>query len=200
MRDAGHPSGDELDFIASDLDAEEEAGEINVFGGLWTSRVTSHLPLSKVAEHITRPNVERSIRLVSAAMRRARITTPRIAVAGLNPHAGENGLFGREEIDVIAPAIEALKAEGELVAGPFPPDTVFPSARKAGMNAIVTMYHDQGQIALKAVGLGKSVTILAGLDIPIATPGHGTAYDIVGQGVADMEGIRSALALCRSLM
>jgi 4-hydroxythreonine-4-phosphate dehydrogenase len=200
MRDAGHPSGDELDYVASALAGGHAAGEINIFEGLWASRVTSHVPLSKVAELITRENVENGIRVVARAMRRAGIPRPRIAVAGLNPHAGENGLYGSEEVEVIGPAVQALRAEGENVEGPFPPDTVFPRARSEGMDAVVTMYHDQGQIALKAVGLGKSVTFLAGLEVPIATPGHGTAFDIVGKSVAEAAGIRSALALCRTLM
>lgn len=200
MRDAGHLSGDELDFIASRLPERRAASEINVLDGLWVSRVTSHVPLSRVAELITRENVEQAIRIVAAAMRRAGTPAPRIAVAGLNPHAGENGLFGPEEVSAITPAIQVLLAEGEHVEGPFSPDTVFPSARKENMNAVVTMYHDQGQIALKALGLGRSITLLAGLAVPIATPGHGTAFDIVGKGIAEMQGIRSTLALCRAMM
>lgn len=200
MRDAGHGSGDELDFLASRLPDGKAAGELNVLDDLWTARVTSHVPLSQVASLITQPAVERSVRLIAATMRRVGVARPRIAIAALNPHAGENGLFGREEIDVLAPVVEALRAEGEDVSGPFPADTVFPRARSDGFNAIVTMYHDQGQIALKSIGLGKSVTALAGLSVPITTPGHGTAYDLVGKGVAEMGGMRSALALCRSLM
>jgi len=200
MRDAGHPNGDELDFIAAGLEGGHAAGELNIFDGLWASRVTSHVPLSQVAGLITRDRVEGSIRLIAAAMRRSGIERPRIAVAALNPHAGENGLFGMEEIEVIGPAVSAMRAEGEDVEGPFPADTVFPRARTTGLNAVVTMYHDQGQIALKATGLGKSVTYLAGLDAPIVTPGHGTAFDIVGQGVAEVAGMRAALGLARSLI
>jgi 4-hydroxythreonine-4-phosphate dehydrogenase len=116
-------------------------------------------------------------------------------VAGLNPHAGDGGTFGREEIDVIAPAIEAGKAEGISADGPFPADTVFLRARKGEFDAVLTMYHDQGQIAMKLMGFDKGVTLLGGFPFPICTPAHGTAYDIAGRGIASVDAAHEALKL-----
>ena len=195
MRLAGHDAGDELDFAIKRLAFDGPCGEINILGDLWTSRVTSHVPLRAVGDLITRDRVHAAIALIANALKQSGKADPHIAVAALNPHAGEGGAFGREEIDVIAPAIEDAKAEGLHVEGPYPADTVFPQAETRGIDAIVTMYHDQGQIALKLIGLGKAVTLLAGLPVPIATPGHGTAFDIAGTGTARIDGLASAIDL-----
>ena len=112
---------------------------------------------------------------------------PRVAVAAFNPHGGDGGVCGREEIDIIAPAVAGLNAEGLDIAGPFPADTIFLKARDGLFDAIVTMYHDQGQIAIKLMGFSKGVTVQGGLPIPITTPAHGTAYDIAGQGRANVD-------------
>lgn len=194
---AGHRAGDELEFLSARL-SPQAAGEINVLGALWTSRVTSHIPLRAVADHITAASIGKAVRLIHAAQTAAGLT-PRIAVAALNPHAGEGGLYGSEEAEVIVPAVAALAAEGLPVEGPYPSDTIFPRAARMGWTAVVTMYHDQGQIALKLIGLGESVTLLSGFPVPIATPGHGTAYDIAGQGVAKSQGLAAALALTARL-
>ncbi|WDR03498.1 4-hydroxythreonine-4-phosphate dehydrogenase PdxA [Devosia algicola] len=199
MRDAGHVNGDEFDYLSGRLGIGSNAGEINCLEDIWTSRVTSHIPLAQVATHITREAVEASVRLLHDMMVRAGIETPRLAVAGINPHAGEQGVFGTEEISIIGPAVAAMRATGLNVSGPYPADTIFPQARAGGLVGIVTMYHDQGQIALRLLGLGRSVTLLGGLAVPITTPGHGTAFDIVGQGKARMDGLRSALELCKRM-
>jgi 4-hydroxythreonine-4-phosphate dehydrogenase len=198
MAMAGHRAGDELEFLTARLAPAAPVGEINVLGDLWTSRVTSHVPLREVAGLITAASIGRAVRLIRDAQAGAGIA-PRIAVAALNPHAGEAGLYGREEIEVIEPAIAALRAEGLPVEGPYPSDTVFPRARRDGLTAVVTMYHDQGQIALKLIGLGEGVTLLAGFAVPVATPGHGTAYDIAGKGIARRDGLAAAVALVRRL-
>jgi 4-hydroxythreonine-4-phosphate dehydrogenase len=121
-------------------------------------------------------------------------------VAALNPHAGEGGLLGTEEIDVIAPAIERARAAGVLAFGPLPPDTMFVRARKGEFDAIVTMYHDQGQIATKLLGFDRGVTLQAGLPVPVVTPAHGTAFDITGQGIANpgaiLEAFRAGVQAC----
>ena len=122
-------------------------------------------------------------------------THPRIAVAAINPHAGEGGLFGFEEIEVIRPAIEEVQSQGVNVDGPWPADTVFVRALSKEYDAVVTMYHDQGQIAMKLLGFDRGVTILAGLPIPITTPAHGTAFDIAGKGVAKVEALKKALKI-----
>lgn len=198
MRDAGHAAGDELDFFRQHINAEA-TGEINILGEVWTSRVTSHVPLREVGDLITPANVMRGVRLLATALRLSG-RAPRLAMAALNPHAGEGGAFGREEIDVLTPVIAEAKAEGIDISGPFPSDTVFPRAVQGAFNGVVTMFHDQGQIALKMVGLGQGITLLGGFPVPIATPGHGTAYDIAGTGKARADGLEAATRLVASMM
>ncbi len=195
MKRAGHAAGDELDYFLNALSPRGAVGEINILGDLWTSRVTSHVPLRAVGDLITRTSVGRGIELLATALRGSGRTKPRLAVAALNPHAGEGGAFGREEIEVIAPAITEAKARGIDADGPFPADTIFPRAVAGVFDGVVTMFHDQGQIALKMVGLGQGITLLAGFPVPIATPGHGTAYDIAGLGEARIDGLVAATQL-----
>jgi 4-hydroxythreonine-4-phosphate dehydrogenase len=200
MKAAGHAAGDELDFYNTHLAASGLTGEINILDSLWTSRVTSHVPLGRVAELITRDRVGAGIDLLAGSLRRSGNAKPRLAVAALNPHAGEGGAFGMEEIEVLAPAIADAAQRGLDVAGPFPSDTVFPRALGGQFDGIVTMFHDQGQIALKLIGLGRGITLLAGFAVPIATPGHGTAYDIAGTGKAKPDGLVAATRLVLSMM
>ncbi len=200
LRMAGHEAGDELAYLVGRMKPTSVFGEINILDGLWTSRVTSHVPIRNVADLLTTPAIVDAIRLIAAALKAAGRSNPRIAVAALNPHAGEGGAFGREEIDVIEPAVALAAAEGLHVVGPFPADTVFPRAMREGFDGIVTMFHDQGQIALKILGLGRGVTMLAGLPVPIATPGHGTAYDIAGKGIANGEGLSAAFRLVADMV
>lgn len=195
MRLAGHAAGDELDFFIQHLQPVEQAGEINILEDLWTSRVTSHIPLRDVGLHITRESVAKGINLITNALKESGKTSPRIAVAALNPHAGEGGAYGMEEIEILEPAIAEARATGLQIEGPFPSDTVFPRALNGAFDGIVTMFHDQGQIALKLIGLGKGITLLAGLPVPVATPGHGTAFDIAGTGKARDDGLKAAIDL-----
>jgi 4-hydroxythreonine-4-phosphate dehydrogenase len=116
-----------------------------------------------------------------------------------NPHAGDSGNFGREEIDVIAPVVEAGKREGIFVEGPFPADTDFLRAKSGAFDAVLTMYHDQGQIAMKLMGFDRGVTLLGGFPFPICTPAHGTAYDIAGKGIASVGATRAALLLAAEM-
>jgi 4-hydroxythreonine-4-phosphate dehydrogenase len=156
------------------------------------------VPLAAVTGLITEDAVLKATQLAHAALRAAGNPHPRIAVAGLNPHAGDGGIFGREEIDVIAPAIERARAEQIAAAGPYPADTVFVRARGGEFDAVVTMYHDQGQIAMKLMGFERGITILAGLPVPITTPAHGSAFDIAGKGAARVDALREAyLTACR---
>jgi 4-hydroxythreonine-4-phosphate dehydrogenase len=142
--------------------------------------------------------VLQATRLADRTLRAAGNAHPRIAVAGLNPHAGDGGVFGREEIEVIAPAVERARAEQIAAAGPYPADTVFVRARGGEFDAVVTMYHDQGQIAMKLMGFERGITILAGLPVPITTPAHGSAFDIAGKGAARVDALREAYATaCR---
>ena len=199
---AGNPYLDEIHWAADRLGYEGRCSEYNLLDGLWNCRVTSHIPLAEVASALTREEVLAAILDADATIRRAGTARPRLAVAGLNPHAGEGGLFGREEIDVIAPAVADAKARQVAAEGPFPADTVWLRARRGDFDAVVTMYHDQGQIALKLLGFTSGVTILGGMPVPICTPAHGTAYDIVGEGKADPGAItaafRTAVRMARS--
>ena len=191
--------GDDAVHTAAVLGQTGTVSEFNVLGRLWNARVTSHIPLSAVAAHITQASVLRGIQFTHSSLRTAGLPAPRIAVAALNPHAGDGGNFGREEIDSIAPAIEQARAEGVAVEGPFPSDTVFLRARSGLFDAVLTMYHDQGQIAMKLMGFDRGVTLLGGFGFPICTPAHGTAYEIAGQGVADVGASVNAVLLAAEM-
>lgn len=201
LKRAGNPYPDEIRWASDILCWNGACSEYNKLDNLWNARVTSHEPLREVADMLTQQRVVAAIEATSATLRRAGVEHPRIAVAGLNPHAGEGGLFGREEIDVIAPAVTtaAASARGFTVEGPFPADTIWLRARRGDYDVVLSMYHDQGQIALKLLGFERGVTILGGLPVPIATPAHGTAYDIAGRGIADpsatIQAFRTLVAL-----
>jgi 4-hydroxythreonine-4-phosphate dehydrogenase len=198
MHEGGLAFEDELRFFVHELGHDGYVGEINATGALATTRVTSHVPLRAVADLITGDAVLQATRLAHDTLRAAGNPHPRIAVAGLNPHAGDGGIFGREEIEVIAPALERARAEQIAAAGPYPADTVFVRARDGAFDAVVTMYHDQGQIAMKLMGFERGITILAGLPVPMTTPAHGSAFDIAGQGIARVDALRQAyLSACR---
>ncbi len=194
----GSPFPDELHFMADRLQWKGHFSEINVLDNLWTSRVTSHIGLRHVCGLITKEGVYDAILLIDRALRMAGVKEPRLLVAALNPHGGEGGLFGSEEIEAIAPAIEQARAEGIQASGPFPADTIFVRAKQGVCDAIVSMYHDQGQIAMKLMGFERGVTVQGGLPIPITTPAHGTAFDIAGQGKANPQGLYQAFRIaCR---
>jgi 4-hydroxythreonine-4-phosphate dehydrogenase len=189
---------DELHFFANHLKVSSYVCEFNTLGNLWTSRVSSHVALKDVVLHVTRERIVAAVQSLYDALHAAGFEHPRVAVAALNPHAGEGGSFGREEIDIIAPAVSEANALGYAAAGPFPADTIFLKARSGEYDGIVTMYHDQGQIALKLLGFERGVTIEAGLPIPITTPAHGTAFDIAGQNKANVEAtVQAFLIACR---
>jgi len=196
---AGNRFEDELRFAADYLGWSKPVGEFNILGRLWNARVTSHIGIAQVSAHLTRERVLEAIRLTDAQMRRAGFSPPRIAVAALNPHAGEGGAFGREEIDVIAPAVAEARAAGIEASGPFPSDTVYLRARDGAFDSVVTMYHDQGQIAIKLLGFSRGVTLLGGLPVAVTTPAQGTAYDIAGKGVATADALKNAFAIARTL-
>lgn len=167
--------------------------------------VSIHVSLRQALDAVTRVNVEETLRITDAALRALLGRAPRIAVAGLNPHAGEGGLFGREEIDVIAPAVEAARATGMDVHGPIAPDTVFMRSRsrpgaQGEFDVVVAMYHDQGLIPVKYLGLDEGVNVTLGLPLVRTSPDHGTAFDIAGTGRADAASLIAALRMARRLV
>jgi len=165
-----------------------------------TVLVTIHTSLRKAIEQADFEAQMSAIRLAHLGGKALGIAAPRIAVAGLNPHAGEGGLFGDEEIRIIAPAIEAARAEGITVSGPYPGDTVFMLARKGRFDVVVAQYHDQGLIPVKYLGLEKGVNITLGLPFVRTSPDHGTAFDIAGKGIADHASLETALAYAKRLV
>ena len=161
---------------------------------------TTHLPLRAVPDAITGEGLARVLRVTDAALRRDfGLARPRIAVLGLNPHAGEDGHLGREELDVIIPCLERLRAEGLDLVGPLPADTAFLPAKLAGFDAVLAMYHDQGLPVLKHSGFEQAVNITLGLPYPRVAVDHGTALDLAGRGLADPSSLLAAVALCTRL-
>lgn len=196
LRLAGMEEEDELRYMQSLFGVRGFTCEFNITDQLWTSRVTSHVPLREVAALITPEAVRDAVHIIDGALRRAGIARPRIAVSGLNPHAGDGGSIGREEIDVIAPTVERLRLDGLDATGPWSPDTVFIAARLGDFDAVVSMYHDQGQIAMKLMGFERGVTLHGGLPVPVATSASGSAFDIAGKGLARIDGLQHAFDLC----
>ena len=156
---------------------------------------TVHVPLRQVPEVLTRARLEDTIELSAAELPRFGLPSPRLAVAGLNPHAGEHGLLGHEEDDVIAPAIAACASRGIDVRGPFPADTLFNRAMKGEFDAVIACYHDQGLIPVKLVAFGRAVNVTLGLPIIRTSVDHGTAFDIAGRGIADPSSLIEAVRL-----
>ena len=171
---------------------------------LKTVLVTIHQPLRQAIDAITVDNILETLRITHRAELASSGRSPHLAVAGLNPHAGEGGLLGREEMDIIQPAIELAKAEGMTVSGPWSPDTVFMRARAehgqpGALDVVVAMYHDQGLIPVKYLGVEQGVNITLGLPFVRTSPDHGTAFDLAGKGVADPSSLLEAIAVARKL-
>jgi len=189
---------DEHRYIAKYLGFTGYHSEINMLDELITTRVTSHIALKNVVANINQESVIDAVQLANNTLKATGMERPRIGVAALNPHAGDAGNFGTEEIDILSPAVKRASEMQIDVNGPWPSDTVFLRARDGLLDAVVTMYHDQGQIAMKLMGFERGVTIAAGLPIAVATPAHGTAFDIAGQGIANLGAMRKAFeVLCR---
>jgi len=195
MHQAGLGTEDETQWARQRIGHEGRVSEFNVIDGMWNARVTSHIPLRKVADALSIEGIVASIRLAERTLRDAGYERPRIAVAALNPHAGDGGNMGREEIEIIAPAVQAAKKLQIAVDGPFPSDTLYLKVRDGDYDCAVSMYHDQGQIAIKLLGFHMGVSTLSGLPFPMATPAHGTAFDIVGQNKANVEPSRRAFMM-----
>jgi 4-hydroxythreonine-4-phosphate dehydrogenase len=199
MKKGGMAFEDELHFFADYFGVKDYFCEFNTLGTLWTSRISSHVPLADIPKYVTKDRIKAAARLTFQTLKRAGFANPRVAVAALNPHGGDGGTCGREEIDIIEPAARELNEEGLPILGPFPADTIFLKARDGALDSIVTMYHDQGQVAVKLLGFERGVTVAGGLPAPITTPAHGTAFDIVGQGKAKAEAMTQALLLAAKM-
>ncbi|GAB3626432.1 4-hydroxythreonine-4-phosphate dehydrogenase 2 [Pandoraea terrae] len=202
MKLGGLRHEDELHHFAEHLGVTGYFCEFNTLGTLWTSRISSHVPLKDAPGYLSVSRIEQAAELIYRSLLANGVTAPKIAVAAFNPHGGDGGTCGREEVDIIEPAVRALQARewptDSPFHGPFPADTIFLKAQAGEYQAVVTMYHDQGQIAIKLMGFSRGVTVQGGLPIPITTPAHGTAYDIAGLGTASVEATWQAfLIACR---
>ena len=196
----GYHVEDEHQLFAECLDwADKPHGILNVMDGLWTFRVTAHIPFKEVAEHITHDNVLRTIELTALTMKTAGYDNPKIAVAALNPHAGEGGLCGTEEVEVLAPLVKELQDKGMNVVGPISADTIFMHAFAGEYDAVITLYHDQGQIATKLKAFDTGVTVAGGLPYPVTTPEHGSGYDIAGKGIAKTKATEEAVRIAAQM-
>jgi 4-hydroxythreonine-4-phosphate dehydrogenase len=200
---AGHHYSGHTELLA-DLTGAADSVMMLAHGDMRVSHVSTHTALRKVYERLTPERLRRVVLLTAGALRQLGIRHPRIAVAALNPHAGEGGLFGREDIDISAPTIAALVAEGHDVTGPVPGDTVFVRLRAGQYDAVVAMYHDQGHIPVKLLGFSVDAATgkwnaLSGVNITLGLPSirtsvdHGTAFDIAGRGIASETSLLEAI-------
>ncbi len=195
INDAGIAFTGHTEFLAELTDAPLPV-MLLVAGKLRVALATTHLPLQAVAGAITQASLEQVLRILAADLRRRfGVEQPRILVSGLNPHAGEGGHLGREEIEIITPVLDRLRTEGLHLIGPLPADTLFTPAHLRGADAVLAMYHDQGLPVLKYAGFGRAVNVTLGLPIVRTSVDHGTALDLAGTGQADVGSLRAAMRL-----
>lgn len=195
---AGVPYPGHTEMLA-DLSGTSDYGMMLANPHLRTLLVTVHCSLLDAVRKLSVERELQVIRLAHRSLRSMGIAQPRIAVAGLNPHAGEGGLFGSEDMELIAPAVAQAKQEGIDAVGPLPGDTVFMQARKGRFDIVVAQYHDQGLIPVKLLGVEDGVNVTVGLPFVRTSPDHGTAFDIAGQGIADPSSLKTALATAHQL-
>ena len=195
MHEGGNQFMDEIGFARDFFGIKTRASEFNIANGMWNGRVTSHVAMKDVPGMLSEERICDSIELAHNTLRMAGYDRPRIVVAAYNPHAGEGGLMGDEEIKLIKPAVRKMQERQMSVAGPFPADTLWLKVRDGDYDVVVTMYHDQGQIAIKLLGFDQGVSMLAGLPVPVTTPAHGTAFDIAGKNKANLDPARNAFMM-----
>ena len=199
IQQAGFEFPGHTEYLA-DMSGVDDALMMMVAGNLRVALVTSHIPLNEVAAAITKDKIIAKLNQFDASLRKDfGIIKPRIAVLGLNPHAGEHGKLGTEESDVIIPAIQLANKEGVLTFGPYPADGFFGSRMIAEFDGILSMYHDQGLTGFKTIAFEDGVNYTAGLPIVRTSPDHGTAFDIAGKGIASEQSIRSAIYLAMDI-
>ncbi|EMD1227484.1 4-hydroxythreonine-4-phosphate dehydrogenase PdxA [Salmonella enterica] len=198
-KQAMHMSGlkfnDELHWFANKLNWGHFCCEVNVVDNIWAGRATSHIPFKDIVSNLTVNGILDTIELMHNTLKRAGFATPRIAVQALNPHGGENELFGDEEQTLIKPAMALAKEKGIAVFGPYPADTTWKAMENEKLDAVVSMYHDQFATALKMLGFERGVTVQGGLPVPITTANHGTAYNLYGQNAATPSAFEQAILL-----
>jgi 4-hydroxythreonine-4-phosphate dehydrogenase len=198
MHLAGHKYPGHTEILA-ELTGTQDYAMMLVTDELKVIHVSTHVSLREAIERV-KPERELAVmRLAHDSLRKLGVETPKVAVAGLNPHAGENGLFGTEDAQYIAPAVEAAKEEGIEATGPWPPDTVLMRARRGEFDVVVVQYHDQGHIPVKLMGFDTGVNVTVGLPFFRTSVDHGTAFDIAGTGKADHSSMQAALDLARKL-
>ena len=185
--------------ILGDLTNSPDTTEMSVTDGLWSARICSHVPFKDIVNYITKDSILKMIKQAHKTMVQAGISSPRIAVCGLNPHNGENGTCGREEIEIIEPAVKEAVSMGINAMGPYSADTIFIKAFAGEYDIVVSLYHDQGQIAMKVRGIQNTVTVHTELPFITLTPSHGTAYDIAGKGIADTGATEKAVILAAKM-
>jgi 4-hydroxythreonine-4-phosphate dehydrogenase len=195
INDAGIAFTGHTEFLAEQTNTPKVVMML-VGGGLRVALATTHLPLSRVPQAITRESLDMTLHVLEHGLReRFGMAKPRILVAGLNPHAGESGHLGREEIDVIAPVVNALRQQGMLLEGPLPADTLFTRKYLEGADAVLAMYHDQGLSVLKYASFGEGVNVTLGLPIIRTSVDHGTALDLAGKGNINSGSMKAAVEL-----
>jgi 4-hydroxythreonine-4-phosphate dehydrogenase len=198
LRAAGYPWPGHTEMLA-DAAGTPDVAMLFVGGGLRVALLTIHRSLRSVGDAITRSEVARVVRLVHRELPRLAAGGRRIGVCGVNPHAGEGGLFGREELEVLQPAVATLQGEGINVQGPFPADSLFARAARGEYDAVIAAYHDQGLIPVKLLAFGRTVNVTLGLPFVRTSVDHGTAFDIVEKGQADPGSLLEAMDLAVTL-
>jgi len=198
MRAAGYTYEGQTQILG-ELCGAERYGMILLLGNLRLMLLTTHMSLRDAIENVRRDRIVSMVGLAWETLLFLGLESPKVAVAALNPHAGEGGMFGDEEIKEIVPAVEACSARGISVVGPIPADTVFVRAREGEFDLVVAMFHDQGLMVVKLLGFGSAVTLLAGLPLIRTSVGHGTAFDIAGQNKADHRNLLQAIKVAAEL-
>jgi len=196
---AGYKAMDDMTYF-EECFAKGHAYQVGEVAGIWTTPVTFHVAFRAIPDLITKESVLAKIRSLDKVLKAAKVDPAKIGVVALNVHGGEGGMFGREEIDVIGPAIQQAKAEGFNVAGPLPPDSAFPLALRGDYQGLVLMYHDQANIGRKIIGRDQpGVSLFLGMPVPVVTVPHGTAYDIAWKGTAKHNMLARAITMAAAL-
>jgi 4-hydroxy-L-threonine phosphate dehydrogenase PdxA len=196
---AGYKAMDDMTYY-EECFAKGAAYQVGEVAGIWTTPVTFHVAFRAIPDLITKEAVLAKIRSLDKVLKAAKVSPGKIGVVALNVHCGEGGMFGREEIDVITPAIQQARAEGFNVAGPLPPDSAFPLALRGDYQGLVLMYHDQANIGRKIIGRDQpGVSLFLGMPVPVVTTPHGTAYDVAWKGIAKHNMLARAITMAAAL-